>query len=116
MEPVTAVAVGKLLWDYFGKPILDSAKEQYGDKILEKLDGALSKFKFKRKELEVIEAELVEADKEVFQDEKSLITFLENNEKINEVLKQLNKRGSNINIKVKKGVGYIEKAGDINIS
>jgi len=112
MEPVTTAVVGKLLWDYFGEPVLDSAKTQYGDKILKALD----KFKFKRKERELIEAELIEADKEIFSDEKSLIAFLQANENINEVLKQLNKREKNINIKVKKGVGYIKTVnGDINI-
>ena len=113
MEPVTTAVVGKFLWDYFGEPVLDSAKNQYGDKILKALD----KFKFKKKERKVIEAELVEADKEVFSDEQSLIAYLQTNEKINDVLKELNKRESNINIKVKKGVGYIETSnGDINIS
>ena len=112
MEPVTTAVVGKLLWDYFGEPVLESAKTQYGDKILQ----ALEKLKFKKEEREVIQAELVEAGEEVFSDETSLLTYLQNNENINEVLKQLNKRESNINIKVKKGVGYIGTVkGDIHI-
>ena len=62
MEPVTTAVVGKLLWDYFGEPVLDSAKTQYGDKILKALD----KFKFKKEEREVIEAELVKLIKRFF--------------------------------------------------
>lgn len=115
MEPISAAVVGKILWDNLGQPVLEKAKEQYAEKFLEKFNSALSKLPFKKKELEVIAAEIINAKIENVNDEKKFLMFMETNQKIVEVLSEVNQREKNININVGKGVGYIDTMnGDMN--
>lgn len=115
MEPITAAILGSVLWENLGQPVLDKAKEQYSEKVLEKIDGVLAKLPFKKKELELIEAEIIDADIGLLTDKKNFIEFIQNNQKINEILSEVNKREQNINIKVEKGIGYIDTMnGDIS--
>ncbi|MCG3689372.1 hypothetical protein [Aliarcobacter butzleri] len=115
MEPITTVLVGKILWDNLGQPLLDKAKERYAEEFLRKIETTLSKIPFNKQELEIIEAEIINTDNETFNDEKSFLQYIENNQKIVEVVKQLNQREPNINIQVEKGIGYIHtNTGDIS--
>lgn len=115
MEPITTVLVGKILWDNLGQPLLDKAKEKYAEELLGKIETTLSKIPFNKQELEIIEAEIINTDNEIFNDEKSFLQYIENNQKIVEVVKQLNQREPNIHIQVEKGIGYIHtNTGDIN--
>ena len=115
MEPITTVLVGKILWDNLGQPLLDKAKEKYAEELLEKIENTLSKIPFNKQELQVIEEEIINPDIETFQDEKSFLEYIENNQKIAEVVKQLNQREPNINVQDEKGIGYIHtNTGNIN--
>ena len=115
MEPITAAILGSVLWDNLGQPVLDKAKEKYSEKVLEKIDAVLVKLPFKKKERELIEAEIMNADKKLLTDKKNFIEFIQNNQRINEVLSIVNKREQSININVEKGIGYIDKMnGDIS--
>ena len=115
MEPFTTAIVGKFLWDNIGKVILDKAKERYSEKLLEKIENILSKIPFNKKEFEIIETEIVNADMDTFKNEDSFLEYIDNNEKIIKILNELNKREYTINIQVEKGIGYIHtNTGDIN--
>jgi len=115
MEPITTVLVGKILWDNLGQPVLNKAKEKYAEEFLGKIESTLSKIPFNKQELEIIETEIVNADINTFKDEKYFLEYIENNQKIIEVLKRLNEREPTINIQVEKGIGYIHtNTGDIN--
>ena len=107
MEPITIV-----IWEYGIKPILDNLKKEYGEEGKKLIKSGLSKawqnIPFTKQEQEVIEAEIVGIDVEILSDEKKFLEFLENNKKINDILIEVNNRNKNIDIKVEKGVGYIE--------
>ena len=56
-EPIS-IGIGLALWEYAVKPIVDSAKKEYGEGVKEKLKSsvktALSKLPFKQNEIEII--------------------------------------------------------------
>lgn len=114
MEPISTAIVGTLIWENLGKPVLEKAKSEYAGKLLEKLESVLEKMPFKKKDLEVLEAEIVTADVDVLSDKDKFLVYIQNNPKIHELIVGINKRET-INIKVDKGVGYIETMnGDIS--
>lgn len=118
-ELITSATAGALIWEYALKPIADSIKKEYGEETKKLLKSgivkALEKFPFQKKELEVIEAELVEADITILTDENNFLEFLKQNKQINDVIIESNSRNKNTHIKVEKGVGYIETMnGDIS--
>ena len=117
-EPIT-LGAGALIWEYALKPIADSIKKEYGEetkKLLKSGIGkALEKLPFQKKELEAIEAEIVEADKVILTNKSKFLEFFEKNKQISDVVIEANSRNKNIDIKVEKGVGYIETMnGDIS--
>ena len=117
-EPIT-LGASALIWEYALKPIVDDIKKEYGTeakKLLKSgIEKALAKLSFQKKELEVIEAEIVEADTAILTDEKKFLEFFENNKQISDVIIESNSRNKNIDIKVEKGIGYINTMnGDIS--
>lgn len=114
MEPISAGIIGIFIWENLGQPILEKAKDEYAGQLLGKLESALKNIPFKKKDLEVLEAEIVTANDDVFSDKDKFLEYIQNNPKIHELIVDINKRES-INISVGKGVGYIETmTGDIN--
>ena len=107
MEPITTAIIGKIIWDNLGQPILDKTKEKYADKLLEKIDNTLSRLPFKKEQLQIIEAEIINTGVEILSSENQFLEFINNNQKIIEILEELNNTKQDINIKVDKGVGYI---------
>ncbi|HFU75564.1 MAG TPA: hypothetical protein ENK66_04885 [Arcobacter sp.] len=119
MEPVSTSLIGVAIWEYALKPVVDSIRKEYGEetkKLLKSsLNKAFEKLPFQKKELELIETEIVEADISILTDEKKFLEFFEKNKQISDVIIESNSRNKNIDIKVEKGVGYIETMnGDIS--
>ncbi|WP_456373845.1 hypothetical protein [Methanocaldococcus sp.] len=117
-EPIT-LGTGALIWEYALKPIADSIKKEYGEetkKLLKSgIEKAFEKLSFQKKELELIEAEIVKADADILTDESKFLEFFKNNKQISDVIIESNSRNKNIDIKVEKGVGYIDTMnGDMN--
>lgn len=114
MEPISAGIIGMFIWENLGQPILEKAKDEYAGQLLGKLESALKNIPFKKKDLEVLEAEIVTASNDVFSDKEKFLEYIQNSPKIQELIADINKRET-INIAVGKGVGYIETMnGDIN--
>ena len=116
-EPIT-LTIGALLWEYALKPIADSIKKEYGDetkKLLKKsLNSAFHKLPFIKKEQEVIEAEIIEADIDILSNEDSFLEYLQQNSKIEELLKSIEKRESNIHTIIKNSYNKIKINGSHN--
>ncbi len=93
-EPIT-LGAGALIWEYAVKPVANSIKKEYGEETKKLLKSSIGKvfdkLPFKRKELEVIEAEIVDADIEVLTDEKKFLDFIQNNIQIENSLALLKK-------------------------
>lgn len=85
MEPITT-SLSILIWEYALKPIADSIKKEYGDetkKLLKSLvNNVLTKEKLDTKAMEVIEAEIVEADSEILSDREKFLAFMASNVKV----------------------------------
>jgi hypothetical protein len=114
MEPITTAIIGMFIWENLGQPILEKAKDEYAGQLLGKLESALKNIPFKKKDLEVLEAEIVTANDDVLSDKDKFLEYIQNNPKIQELITDINKREI-INISVGKGIGYIETMhGDIN--
>lgn len=114
MEPISAGIIGMFIWENLGQPILEKAKDEYAGQFLVKLESALKNIPFKKKDLEVLEAEIVTADNDVLTNKEKFLEYIQNNPKIHELIADINKQVT-INIKVEKGVGYIETMnGDMN--
>ena len=90
-EPII-MTTGALLWEFVLKPIADSIKKEYGDETKKLLKNSLKeawqKLPFSKQEIELIEAEIIEADIEVLSDEKRFLEYIENSSKIPNELKQ----------------------------
>ncbi len=119
MAEPASTAIGLLIWEYALKPTVDSIKKEYGDETKKLLKSgikkAFGKLPFQKKELEIIETEIINTDIEVLTNQKKFLSFLENNRQINDVLVEVKNRNKNIDIKVEKGVGYIDiMNGDIS--
>lgn len=93
-EPVT-LGAGALIWEYAVKPVAKSIEKEYGEETKKLLKTGIGKvfdkLPFKRNELEVIEAEIVDADIEVLTDEKKFLAFIQNNIQIKKELEILQK-------------------------
>ncbi len=107
MEPITTAFLGKILWDNLLQPVLDKSKEQYAHKLLEKIENTLSSVPFKKEQIKLIEAELINTNEKVLSSEVQFLEFVKNNKKIIEILNEVNISTQDIKIKVDKGVGYI---------
>jgi len=100
-------------------PIIKSIEKEYREKTKELLKlgikKVLQKFSLKKEEVALIESEIINTDKEVLTDEKKFLEFFENNKQISDVIIESNSRNRSIDIKVEKGVGYIDTMnGDIS--
>ena len=119
MEPISTTAVTLALWEQAVKPVVKSIEKEYGEAVKNELkkgvNKVLSKLSFNKNKIEVIEAEIVELEKEILMDEQKFSSFLADNKQISDSVIEVNSRNKNIKIKVDKGVGYIEEMnGDIN--
>lgn len=118
-EPITLEIIGTSIWKYALKPIADSIKKEYGEETKKLLKSgikkALNNLPFQKKELEFIEAKIVDTDVDILTDESKFLEFLKKNKQISDVVIESNSRNKNIDIKVEKGVGYIDTMnGDIS--
>ncbi len=119
MEPISTAGIGALAWEHAVKPIVKSIEKEYGDKtkglLKAGLEKVLNKLPLQKKEIEAIEAEIIDTDIETLLDKEKFLKFFENSKQIGDVLIEANSRNKNIDIKVEKGVGYIETMnGDIS--
>ena len=100
-EPIT-LGASALIWKIAVEPVVKSIEKEYGDEVKKLLKSgigkALERLPFQKKELEVIEAEIVGADESVLIDKKKFLEFIQNNNKIQELMREMEKRESNINI------------------
>jgi len=114
-EPIS-IGIGLSLWEYAVKPVVDSAKKEYGESLKEKLKGsvkiALSKLPFKKNELEVIEAEIIDNEDSLLSDKDRFLEFINSNQNINQIIESINQREPNINIE--KAFNDIKIDGDNN--
>jgi hypothetical protein len=114
-EPIS-MGIGLALWEYAVKPIVDSVKKEYGESVKEKLKDAiktpLSKLPFKKNELEVIEAEIIDNEDCLLLDKDSFLEFINSNQNISQIIESINQREPNINIE--KAFNDIKIDGDNN--
>lgn len=114
-EPIS-IGIGLALWEYAVKPVVDSAKKEYGESLKEKLKGsvktALSKLPFKKNELEVIEAEIIDNEDSLLSDKDRFLEFINSNQNISQIIESINQREPNINIE--KAFNDIKIDGDNN--
>ena len=118
MEPISTVGIGALVWEHAVKPIVKSIEKEYGDKTKEllktRLEKVFSKLALPKKEIKVIEAEIINVDADTLLDREKFLKFLANSKQVGGVLIESNS-SNNIDIKVEKGVGYIDTLnGDIS--
>ncbi len=90
MEPISAGIIGMFIWENLGQPILEKAKDEYSGQVLGKLESALNRFSLKKKDLEILEAEIVAADNDVLTDKDKFLEYIKNNPKIQELITSLN--------------------------
>lgn len=101
MEPITISAgiLGALLWENFGQPLLDKAKDKYADKVFDSTEKLLTKLPFSKAESEVIEAEIIESiNNNEIGDKETFISFLETNENFVKALKNLKETKKDVEI------------------
>jgi len=100
-EPVS-IGIGLALWEYAVKPIVDSAKKEYGENIKEKLKSsvntALSKLPFKQNEIELIEAEIIKNEDSLLLNKDTFLEFINNNKNISQIIENINQREPSISI------------------
>ena len=91
-EPITSLTIGALLWEYALKPIADSIKKEYGDETKKLLKSymtkAFEKLPLPKKETELIEAEIIEADSDILSNQDKFLEYIQNNQNIKNILKQ----------------------------
>ena len=104
-EPIT-LGTGILIWEYALKPIADSIKKEYGEeskKLLKSgIEKAIGKLPFQKKELEIIEAEIIDTDVITLTDKSKFLEFIENNQQIADILNEASTREPNISIVIEK--------------
>ncbi len=118
MEPISTTAISLALWEVAVKPVVKSVQKEYGEEAKKLLKSSFSKawqkLPFTRQEQEVIEAEIIDANIEVLSDEKRFLEFIQNNNQIQELMKELVKREPNINIVIEKSYNEILIDGSNN--
>lgn len=116
-EPIT-LGAGALIWEYALKPIADSIKKEYGEetkKLLKSgIEKAFEKLPFQKKELEVIEAEIIDADVTTLTNKSEFLEFIQDNHQIADILNEVSKREPNINIVIEKSYNEILIDGNNN--
>ena len=116
-EPIT-LGTGALIWEYALKPITDSIKKEYGEetkKLLKSgIEKAFEKLPFKKKELEVIETEIIDTDVTTLTDKSKFLDFVQNNQQIADILNEAIKREPNISIVIEKSYNEILIDGNNN--
>ena len=117
MESAT-FGLGALAWEYGLKPIVDSLKKEYGETVKIQLKNGLSKafekLPFKKNELEIIEAEIIEADVSVLEDKENFFKFIQENTQIQELMNEVRQREPNINVVIEKSYNEILIDGNNN--
>jgi hypothetical protein len=116
-EPIT-LTLSALLWEYALKPIADSIKKEYGDETKKLLKGGLQKA-FKKlslqpKERELIEAEIIEADSKVLSDQDRFLEFVQDSNRLTELMSQIEKREPTIHTIIKNSYNEIKIEGSNN--
>ena len=116
-EPIT-MGLGAIIWKIAIEPIVDSFKEDYGDStkeiLLKGLKNIKDKIPFTNKELEVIEAEIVDTDVITLTDKNKFLEFVQNNQQIADILDEASKREPNINVVIEKSYNDILIDGNNN--
>ena len=111
-EPIS-MSAGALIWEFVLKPIVDDIKKEYGSEtkklLKESLNKLFKKLPFSKKEIELIETEIIEADIKVLSDKKRFLKYLQNNQTIQNILNQ-----STYNIGENYGVQHNE--GNVTIN
>jgi len=105
---VASSSVAILVWEYALKPVVDSIKKEYGNETKELLKSLvhniLEKEKIEPKELEIIEAEIINAPADVLSDKESFLEFVKSNKKFKEISTSLNEiKDSKIDIALGEG-------------
>jgi len=89
MELLTTTALGMILWDTLGKPIVEKVQKEYYSKwVISKVGEALSKLPFKKEEKDIIEAEILNCDQEIIEDKDKFLEYIKQNPKIQNIFKQ----------------------------
>ena len=106
--------IGLLLWETVVKNI-EKESVTVVKKFLKKgIDKALEKLPFQKKDLDVIECEIVKADESVLTDKKKFLEFIENNNEIQELMNEVEKREPNINIVIENSYNEVFIEGNNN--
>ena len=99
MEIISS-SIAVLVWEYALKPIADSIKKEYGDeskKLLKSLvSNVLSNEKIEPKELEIIEAEILNAPADILSDREKFLEYIEGNKNIPNVIQTHYGSGDNV--------------------
>jgi len=118
MPESIALGTGVLIWECALKPIIDSIKKEYGDEAKKLLKSSMKKvyekLPFQKSELEVIEAEIVEADKAVLTDKEKFLEFIQSNTQIQKLISEVAQREPNISIAIEKSSNEILIHGNSN--
>jgi hypothetical protein len=118
MEPVTTTELTLTLWKIAVEPVVKSIEKEYGDEVKKLLksgiEKALVKLPFKKKEVEIIEAEILEADESILTNEKKFLEFIQNNNEMQDIMNEMEKREPNINIIIEKSYNEILIDGNNN--
>jgi len=117
MEPIT-LGLGALAWEYGVKPVVDSLKKEYGETVKIQIKSGLSKafdtLPFNKNELEIIEAEIIEADVSILEDKETFLEFIQENTQIQELMNEVSQREPNINVVIEKSYNEILIDGNNN--
>jgi len=118
MISVESVEIATLILKHAIKPVIKSIEKEYGNetkKLLKTGIGKiLEKFPFQKKELDLIEAEIVDADVDILTDDKKFLEFIQNNNQIQELITEIVRREPNINIAIEKSYNEIVIDGSNN--
>jgi len=116
-EPIT-LGAGALIWEYGLKPIADSIKKEYGEetkKLLKSgIEKVFEKLPFYKKEVEIIEAEIIDTDVITLTDKSKFLEFIQNNQQIVDILNEANNREPNISVVIEKSYNEILIDGNNN--
>lgn len=116
-EPIT-LGAGALIWEYAVKPVVKSIEKEYGEETKKLLKSGIGrvfeKLPFQKKELEVIEAEIIDTDLTTLTNKSKFLKFIAENQEIANILNEVSKREPNINISIEKSYNEILIDGSNN--